>query len=66
MRIEDGEGALHPIIPLTDRSHLRVKPVDYPEHEEEERQKAAGTLDEYALQERDWNPFYLEFYRPKR
>ena len=66
VRLEDGDGSLFPLVPLTERSWLRIKPTDFPEKDEEERRKRADTMNEFSVEERAWNPFYLEFYTKKK
>ena len=66
MRLDDGEeGALHPLILLEERNGLRVMPVDFPEESTYlDYQQNLNEMDDFSQEERKWNPFFLEFYRP--
>jgi hypothetical protein len=65
MRLEDEEdGKLHPLILHEERHGLRVMPVDFPDEEADEA-AYFDSMDDYAQEERAWNPFYLDFYRPQ-
>ncbi len=65
VRIEDGEESkIYPIIRLEERSGLRVVPIDFPE-EYEQQLRMRDEFDEFAREERMWNPFFLEFYKPR-
>jgi hypothetical protein len=64
MRFESGETVmLHPLIRLEAREGVRVFPYDFPKEELEAQRMRRHDMDEFAIEERDWNPFYLEFYR---
>jgi type II secretory pathway component PulK len=65
VRVEDGEDLkLHPITRLEERAGLRVMPVDFLEKYLEDARNR-DDVDQFARGERDWNPFFLEFYKPK-
>lgn len=55
---------LYPLILFEDRAGLRIMPRDF-EESELDRQTRMQDMDEFAREERDWNPFFLEFYRPR-
>lgn len=67
VRLDDGEeGTLHPLILLEDRAGMRVQGVDFPDESDYlDYQAGLNEMDEFSQEERRWNPFYLEFYRPK-
>ena len=65
VRNSDREGSLYPLLPMSERPYLRVMPIDFPEQAEEERRKRQD-MEKFALEERSWNPFYLEFYRKEK
>lgn len=66
VRLEDGEESrLHPIVLLEDRSGLRVKPIDFQDRYEDELRRSSY-IDQFASEERAWNPFLLEFYKPRQ
>ncbi len=65
MRIESGEDVvLHPLILMEERKNaLRVSPVDFPdEWSELDYFSELDDMDQFAREERRWNPFFLEFY----
>jgi hypothetical protein len=62
VRSADRDGSLFPLVPMCERPYLRVMPIDFPELAEEERRKRQD-MEEFSLEERSWNPFFLEFYR---
>ena len=65
MRLEGSEEPiLVPLVPLETRSGLRIKPVDFPE-DEDARLAQLDEMDTFSREEREWNPFYLEFYLPR-
>lgn len=64
VRIEDGEDSrIHPLLRLEERGGLRIVPIDFPE-EYEQQLLLRDEFDEFAREERQWNPFFLEFYKP--
>jgi len=66
VRLQDGEEArLHPIFLLEDRSGLRVMPIDFQDRYEDQLRRDDYS-DQFAREERAWNPFLLEFYRPRQ
>ncbi len=66
VRLEGEEEAkLHPLILLEDRNGLRIFPIDLPEQQGEELAARLIDMDYFTRQERDWNPFFLEFYLPQ-
>ena len=62
---EDEDPRLYPIIHLEKRHGLRIFPVDFPDEEMEEQRYLLDEMDEFTREERNWNPFYLEFYEKK-
>ena len=66
MRFDDsGEPMLHPLILLEEREGVRIMPIDFPdEYDNLDYQVQMDEMDEFAQDERRWNPFYFEFYLP--
>ncbi len=65
VRQDDGEeGYLHPLIMLEERHGLRIMPMDFTE-DEMDMINQFDEMDDYSQEERAWNPFYLDFYKPK-
>jgi hypothetical protein len=65
VRLEDGEELrIHPIVRLEDRAGLRVVPIDFPDRYEDEQRRYLDS-DQFAKEERAWNPFFIDFYKPR-
>ena len=66
MRIDDGaEGQVVPLIPFEERIGLRLQPIDLQEEQELLRDEQYLDMDQFAKEERAWNPFLVDFYLPK-
>lgn len=66
VRLDEGEeGHLHPILLHEERRGLRVMPVDFPEDDLLFRSTEFSEMDAFTQEERAWNPFYVDFYRPR-
>jgi type II secretory pathway component PulK len=66
VRSESGDATtLHPLILLEDSKGLKIMPRDFLQ-DELDRMQQLDEMDEFARDEREWNPFYLEFYRPRQ
>jgi hypothetical protein len=64
IRLEGDENPrLFPIMRLERRRGVRVFAVDFPEEEEERRELLSSDMDEFSIEERKWNPFYVDFYK---
>jgi len=65
-RFEDnGAASIHPLILLEERQGVRIQPLDFPdEYNSLDYQVQLDELDQFAQEERRWNPFYYEFYLP--
>jgi|GEM_PF-2618486 len=64
-RIDDGEeGQILPIIPYEERVGLRVQPVDMQEEVFQDFAASYLDMDQFAQDERAWNPFLIDFYLP--
>ncbi len=64
-RIDDGEaGQIVPIIPFEERIGLRVQPVDLQEEVFQDFGTNYLDMDQFAQEERAWNPFLIDFYLP--
>lgn len=64
LRVEDGDGAIVPIVPFEERVGLRVLPVDL-QDDMPDFAVTYSEMDRYAQEERAWNPFLVDFYLPK-
>jgi hypothetical protein len=65
VRVDEGdEPYLHPIVLHEERSGLRVMPVDFPEEDLLAKSSAFAEMDAFSEEERAWNPFYIDFFRP--
>ncbi len=65
LRYDDGaDGKIIPLIPFEDRSGLRVQPVDMQE-ENIDLTFLYSEMDQFAQEDRAWNPFLIDFYLPK-
>jgi hypothetical protein len=61
----NGEGAIRKLVPWEERKGLRLQPIDL----QENRPDLAylyGELDQFAQEDRVWNPFLIDFYLPKQ
>ncbi len=64
LRIDDGEnGKIVPLVPFEDRVGLRLQPVDI-QDETQNYNQIYAEMDQFAQEERAWNPFLVEFYLP--
>jgi hypothetical protein len=67
LRYDDGgEGRIVPLVPFEDRSGLRLMPVDLQEDNPLDLVPVYLDLDQFAQEDRAWNPFYVDFYLPKQ
>ena len=65
LRVDDGaDGQIVPLVPFEERVGLRLQPVDI-EEDYVDRSRLYGEMDQFAQEERAWNPFYVDFYLPK-
>ncbi len=65
LRLDDGaEGQVIPLVPFEERVGLRVQPIDMQE-ETVDLSFMYSEMDQFAQEDRAWNPFYLDFYLPK-
>lgn len=66
LRVDDGgEGEIVPLVPFEERVGLRLQPVDLQEDAARDRNEAYLDMDQFAKEERAWNPFLIDFYLPK-
>lgn len=64
-RRDDGDaGVLYPLILQEERHGLRVVPVDL-QDEVVDLRNTYQAMDQFAQEERAWNPFLIDFYLPK-
>jgi len=64
LRLADGEGSIVPLVPFEERIGLRVMPVDL-QDEALDLSLTYANMDQFAQEERAWNPFLIDFYLPK-
>lgn len=64
LRLEDGEGSIVPLVPFEERIGLRVMPVDL-QDDALDLTLTYANMDQFAQEERAWNPFLIDFYLPK-
>lgn len=62
---QDGEAAMVPLVPFEERKGLRVQPVDLQDERADQFSTIYAEMDQYAQEERAWNPFLIDFYLPK-
>ena len=60
------EPTIHPVIHMERRNGLRIFPIDFPEEEKQRRMDQEAEMDDFAISERNWNPFRVEFYRKRK
>jgi hypothetical protein len=66
MRIDDGEeGKIAPLVPFEERIGLRIKPIDMQEEQPQDFSAIYAQMDQFAQEERAWNPFLVDFYLPR-
>ncbi|MFT7535346.1 MAG: hypothetical protein ACI85K_001298 [Hyphomicrobiaceae bacterium] len=66
MRLEEGdEGKIVPLVPFEERIGLRVKPVEMQDDYALDFTEQYMDMDQFAQDERAWNPFLIDFYMPK-
>ena len=65
LRLDDGaEGKIVPLVPFEERVGLRVQPIDLQE-DKLDFGLVYSEMDQFAQEERAWNPFLVDFYLPK-
>ena len=65
LRIDDGEeGKILPLVPFEERVGLRVQPVDMQDEVFQDFGASYLEMDQFAQDERAWNPFLVDFYLP--
>tara|TARA_R110002072_G_scaffold139249_1_gene282700 strand:+ start:45713 stop:47332 length:1620 start_codon:yes stop_codon:yes gene_type:complete len=66
LRLEEGEeGKIVPLVPFEERIGLRVKPVEMQDDIALDFAAQYMNMDQFAQQERAWNPFLIDFYMPQ-
>lgn len=66
LRLDDGEeGKILPLVPFEERVGLRLQPVDLQEDYYYDPSRRYLEMDQFAAEERAWNPFLLDFYLPQ-
>jgi hypothetical protein len=65
-RIDDGaDGKIRRLIPWEERTGLRLQPVDM-QDEALDLRSVYMDMDQFAQEDRAWNPFLIDFYLPNR
>lgn len=65
LRVDDGaDGKIVPLVPFEERVGLRIQPVDMQE-EYIDLSLVYAEMDQFAQEDRAWNPFYIDFYLPQ-
>jgi hypothetical protein len=65
LRVDDGaDGQIVPLVPFEERAGLRLQPVDL-QDEFLDLSRVYMDMDQFAQEERAWNPFLIDFYLPK-
>ncbi|MFY9340849.1 MAG: type II secretion system protein GspK, partial [Planctomycetota bacterium] len=65
LRFDDGaDGLIVPLVPFEERVGLRVQPVDMQE-EYTDFSVVYSEMDQFAKEDRAWNPFLIDFYLPQ-
>ncbi len=65
LRVDDGaDGQIVPLVPFEERTGLRVQPIDL-QDEFLDLTTLYLDMDQFAQEERAWNPFLIDFYLPK-
>jgi hypothetical protein len=65
LRLEDGDaGRIVPLVPFEERVGLRVQPIDMQE-DTPDLSYMYSEMDQFAQEDRAWNPFFIDFYLPK-
>ena len=66
LRLEEGdEGKIIPLVPFEERIGLRVKPVEMQNDVNVDFTLQYMDMDQFAQEERAWNPFLIDFYMPQ-
>lgn len=66
LRMDDGaDGKIVPLVPFEERSGLRVLPVDLQDEQPVDLNVVYMDMDQFAQEDRAWNPFLIDFYLPK-
>jgi hypothetical protein len=65
LRYDDGEdGQIIPLVPFEERTGLRVQPIDM-QDQRPDLQSLYSEMDQFAQEDRAWNPFLIDFYLPR-
>lgn len=66
MRFDDGaDGKIIPLVPYEERIGLRIKPVEMQFDQSIDFTVDYMDMDQFAQDERAWNPFLIDFYLPQ-
>jgi len=64
--MDDGaDGKIVPLVPFEERAGLRIQPVDLQEEQVLDLGLVYMDMDQFAQEDRAWNPFLIDFYLPK-
>jgi len=65
LRVDDGaDGKIVPLVPFEERVGLRLQPIDIQENNPD-LAPLYMNIDQFAQEERAWNPFLIDFYLPR-
>ncbi|HEB53239.1 MAG TPA: hypothetical protein ENI87_08305 [bacterium] len=65
LRLDEGdEGKIVPLIPFEERVGVRVQPVEMQNDRDFDLRERYLEMDQFAQEERAWNPFLIDFYLP--
>lgn len=65
LRVDDGaEGKIVPLVPFEERTGMRVMPIDI-QSDLPDLSPVYNEMDQFAQEDRAWNPFLVDFYLPK-
>jgi hypothetical protein len=65
VRVDDGaDGKIVPLVPFEERTGLRVMPIDI-QPDAPDLSPVYNEMDEFAQEDRAWNPFLVDFYLRK-
>lgn len=65
LRLEDGdEPRVLPLVPYEERVGIRLQPLPFRDDDYYDPSERYQNMDQFAQEERAWNPFLLDFYLP--
>ena len=65
-RVDDGaDGLIRKLVPWEERTGLRLQPIDL-QDDSLDLSVLYSNMDQFAQEDRAWNPFLIDFYLPKQ